>query len=111
MSNPPIDHERDSAIAMTKGSSPTSTGTAWGPSASTTPAEFDPPAEFDDEHDAPISPGAGPAEDAIDVGDSAYTSADHLGARRPTDDSPIDLDGPSDSGDAAAVSTAGRRHE
>ena len=71
MSNPPIDHERASAIAMTEAFLADVDGTAW-PVRVDAPAEIDPPTEFDDEHDAPISPGAGPAEDTIDVGDSAY---------------------------------------
>lgn len=61
--------------------------------------ESEGPAEVGGEYDAPISPGAAAAEETIDVGDSADEGADHLGGRRPTDDSPIDLDGPSDCGE------------
>ncbi|SOJ57028.1 hypothetical protein MSIMFB_04506 [Mycobacterium simulans] len=98
MSNPPIDHERDCAIAMTEGFLADVDGDGLGAVQVHPPAEFDPPAESGDEHDAPITPAAAPREDTIDVGDSAaYASAEHLGARRLTDEPPIDLDGPSDS--------------
>ena len=58
--------------------------------------------------DAPINPGAAAAEDTIDVAGTADESADHLGARRPTDDSPIDLDGPSDCGEVRQAQCVSR---
>ncbi|MEE6140606.1 hypothetical protein SKC41_30380 [Mycobacterium sp. 050128] len=64
-----------------------------------TEVEFDPPAESGDKYDEPIGPDAAPAADALDVGDNPYASAEQLDARRPTDDPPVDLDGPSDSGE------------
>lgn len=63
------------------------------------------PAEVGDD-DAPIAPGAAAAEETIDVGDSADESADHLGARRPADDTPIDLDGPTDCGEQPSAQGA-----
>lgn len=64
------------------------------------------PAEFGDEDDAPITPVAAPAEDTIDVAGTADESADHPDARRPTDDSPIDLGGPSDCGEQPSTQGA-----
>jgi hypothetical protein len=104
MSNPPINQELywESTQAMLddldrEGPGPTEIKDS---------GESEGPAEFGDEYDAPISPGAAAAEDTIDVGDSADESADHLGARRPPDDAPIDLDGPSDCGEQLSTQGA-----
>ena len=117
MSNPPIDHERDCVIAITEGFLADVDQDGLGAVGVDPRAEIGPSAEVGDEHDAPIIPGAAPPEDTIDVGDRVDAGADHLGASRPADDPPIDLDGPSDSGeqpstqgaDASDPSTSGQR--
>lgn len=76
------------------------------PALRSTPAEIDPSAEVGDAHDAPISHGAARPEDTIDVGGRAAAGPVHLGACRPTDDPPIDLDGPSDSGEQPSTQGA-----
>ena len=104
MSNPPINQELywESTQAMLDDLDKEGPG----PTEIKASGESEGPAEFGGEYDAPISPGAAAAEDTIDVGDSADESADHLGARRPTDDSPIDLDGPSDCGEQLSTQGA-----
>jgi len=112
MSNPPIDHERDCVIAITQAFLADVDRDGLGAVGVDPRAEIDPPAEIDpsaevgDEHDAPISHGAARPEDTIDVGGRAAAGPDHLGARRPTDDPHIDLDGPSDSGEQPSTQCA-----
>ncbi|PJE16049.1 hypothetical protein [Mycobacterium sp.] len=104
MSNPPINQELywESTQAMLddldrEGPRPTEIKDS---------GQIEGPAEFGDEYDAPISPGAAAAEDTIDVGDSADESADHPDARQPTDDAPIDLHGPTDCGEQPSTQGA-----
>lgn len=99
MSKPPIDYERACRIAATEGFLADIYGDDLGAVQGERPPEFegDPPAPSGADNDPPPSPDAAPAQDAIDVEEVAYDSADHADVRRPSDDSPIDLDEPSHS--------------
>ena len=101
MSKTPIDHQRDHTIAATEGFLADIYGDDLSAIKGEQPAQLEgqPRCAPGDDHDPALTLNAAPAEDPIDVDDTTYDGADHVDVRRPSDDPPIDLDGPSDCDD------------